>query len=119
MVSFTDLYNALSTDRLLSKNKIRKVSWYFNNSFWDKPKFSSTTKKKVLFTLQEVTGGNTAKIFLKRILGHFLKIPPLKKISPFQDWKNWKKSAKLTQKKKNSNQKSNQWLKAFKMSFIN
>ena len=31
-------------------------------------------------SLQQVTGGNTPNLVLKRILGYFLKIPPLKKI---------------------------------------
>ena len=43
--------------------------------------------------------GNTLIIVLKRFLGHFLKIPPLKKILEFQDWKK-KRIMKLLQKKK-------------------
>ena len=34
-------------------------------------------------SLQQVTGGNTPNLVLKRILGNFLKIPPLKKILQF------------------------------------
>ena len=34
-------------------------------------------------SLQEVTGGNTQNIVLKRMLTYFLKIPPLKKILQF------------------------------------
>ena len=41
MVCFTDHYNAISSDRIPSKTKIGKGSWYFNNSFLYKPKFSS------------------------------------------------------------------------------
>ena len=41
MVCFTDHYNAISIDRIPSKTKIGKGSWYFNNSFLYKPKFSS------------------------------------------------------------------------------
>ena len=36
-----------------------------------------------LTSLQQVTGGNTLNLVLKRILGYFLKIPPLKKILQF------------------------------------
>ena len=38
-----------SIDRLPSKTKIGKVSWYFNNSFLCKPRFSSTTKTFIFF----------------------------------------------------------------------
>ena len=34
MVSFTNHYNAISIDRLPSKTKIGKYSWYFNNSLY-------------------------------------------------------------------------------------
>ena len=34
-------------------------------------------------SLQQVTGGNTPNFVLKRMLRHFLKIPPLKKILQF------------------------------------
>ena len=34
-------------------------------------------------SLQQVTGGNTPNLVLKRMLGYFLKIPPLKKILQF------------------------------------
>ena len=44
MVSFTDHYNAISIDRLPSKTKIEKDSWYFNKSLSCKPEVSSTTK---------------------------------------------------------------------------
>ena len=44
MVSFTDHYNTISIDRLLSKSKIGKDSWYFNNCLLCKAKFSSATK---------------------------------------------------------------------------
>ena len=43
MVSFTNHYNAISIDRLPSKAKIGKDSWYFNNSLLCKPKVSSST----------------------------------------------------------------------------
>ena len=38
-------------------------------------------------TLQQVSGGNTPNIVLKRILRYFLKTPPLKKILQFQEKK--------------------------------
>ena len=44
MVSFTDHYNAISIDRLPSKTKIGKDSWYFNNSVLCKPELFSATK---------------------------------------------------------------------------
>ena len=44
MVSFTDYYNAISIDRLPSKTKTGKDSWYFNNSLLCKPEVSSATK---------------------------------------------------------------------------
>ena len=44
MVSFTDNYSAISIDRLPSKIKIGKDSWYFNNSLLCKPEFSPATK---------------------------------------------------------------------------
>ena len=44
MVSFTNHYNDISIDRLPSKTKIGKYSWYFNNSLLCKPKVSSATK---------------------------------------------------------------------------
>ena len=40
MVSVTDHYDAISIDRLPSKIKIGKVSWYFNSSLLCKPGFS-------------------------------------------------------------------------------
>ena len=94
MVSFTDHYNAISIDRLSLETKIGKFSWFFNNSLLCKPKFSSATKNfislfkkknKETTTLQQVTGGNTANLILKRMLKYFLKIPPLKKILQFQE----------------------------------
>ena len=48
-------------------------------------------------TLQQVTGGKIPNLVLKRMLELFLKIPFLKKILEFQDWK---KIAKLIQKRK-------------------
>ena len=86
MVSFTDHYNAISIDKLPSKTKTGKDSWYFNNSLLCKPESSSATKT-FLFLLKtqktitlQVTGGNTPNLVLRRMLRYFLKIPPLKKI---------------------------------------
>ena len=50
------------------------------------------------------------------MLGNFLKTPPLKKILEFQDWK---KDYETSTNKKILNQKLNQWLKTYKMDFIN
>ena len=44
MVSLTDHYNTIFIDRFLSKTKIGKDSWYFNNPFFCKPEFSLPTK---------------------------------------------------------------------------
>ena len=44
MVSFTKHSNAVSIDRIPSKTKIGKYSWYFNNSLICKSEVSSATK---------------------------------------------------------------------------
>ena len=44
MVSFTDHYNAIFIDRLSSKTKIGKDSWYFSDSLLCKPEVSSAIK---------------------------------------------------------------------------
>ena len=54
MVSFTNHYNAISIDRLPSKTKIGKCSWYFNNSLVCKSEVSSGTKT-FLFLLKHHT----------------------------------------------------------------
>ena len=41
MVSFTDHHNVISIEKLPSKSKDGKYSWYFNNSLLCKPEFSS------------------------------------------------------------------------------
>ena len=47
---------------------------------------SSSQLQKARRNLQQGTAGNTSILFLKRImLGNFLKIRPLNKISEFQD----------------------------------
>ena len=76
MVSFIDHYNAISIDRLPSKTKIGKDSWYFNNSLLCNLKFSLTTinllfalkTNKKTTTLQEVSGGYTPNLVLKTML---------------------------------------------------
>ena len=94
MVSFTGHYNAISLDRLASKSKTGKDSWkryrkiilfYVSLCFTQLQRllfFIKTTKKP---TIQQVTGGNTPYIILKRILRNLLKTPPFKQILPFQE----------------------------------
>ena len=90
MVPFTDYYNAISIDWLPSKTKIGKVLWYFNNSLLCKLNFSSAAntffinKDKKAIILQQVTGGNTPNLVLKRILRYF-PFKKTKKILQFQD----------------------------------
>ena len=81
MVSFTDHYNAIFIDRFPSKTKIGKDSWYFNNPFLCKPEFFLTTKTFIFLlktqnitTPQQVTGGKTLNLVLKKMLELFLKI---------------------------------------------
>ena len=45
----SDHYNTISIDRLPSKTKIGKDSWYFNNSFLWKPEFSSATMNLLFY----------------------------------------------------------------------
>ena len=80
-------------------------------------------KKKMFFLLktqkqplQQVSGGETQILVLNRMLELFLKVSPLKKILEFQ---NQKKRLRNLYKRTISNQKSNQWLKTYKMNFIN
>ena len=81
MVSFTDHYDAIFTDRLPSKTILGKYSWYCNNSLLCKLKFSSTSKIFLFLlktqkttTLQQVTGGKTLNLVLKKMLERFLKM---------------------------------------------
>ena len=48
-------------------------------------------------TLQQVTSGKIPNLVLRRMLELFLKIPPLKKMLDFQDWK---KTEKFIRKRK-------------------
>ena len=48
--------------------------------------FIKNTQKKAT-TLKHMTVGNTPNLVLRGMLGHFLKIQPLKKILEFQYWK--------------------------------
>ena len=60
MVSSTNHYNAISIERLPSKTKIGKDSWYFNNSFFStKNLFFLLKTHKNTTTLQQVTGKKT------------------------------------------------------------
>ena len=95
MVSFTALIincNDISIERLPSKIKIGKDSWYFNNSLLCQPYFSSAAKNLLsllkiqkTITLQQKTSSHTLNLVLKRMLEHVLKILPLKEIIEFQD----------------------------------
>ena len=79
MVSLTDHYNAIFTDRFPSKTEAGKDSWYDNNSLLFKPEFSSTSKTSFLLetrkttTLQQVTGEKRLNLVLKKMLELFLK----------------------------------------------
>ena len=75
MVSFTDHYNAISIDRLFSKTKIGNDS--SKRFFYISPTFFLIKTQRTT-TLEQVTGGNTPNIVLKRMLRYFLKSPPLK-----------------------------------------
>ena len=91
MVSLNDHYNAISIDRLSSNTKIGKDSWYFKNSLSCKTDLFSNIKNLVSSSktqennqFQKDTGGNTRNLVSKRMLGHFLKTPPLKKMLEIQ-----------------------------------
>ena len=62
----------------------------------------SLLKTQKVTTLQQVTGGNTLSLVLKRMVGHFLKIQQIKETLEFQDWK---RGYETYTKKKISNQK--------------
>ena len=88
IVFFTDLYNAIFIDRFPSKTKIRKDSWYFNNSLLCNAELSSISKSFLFLlkaqkktTLQQVNSGKTINLVFKKMLELFLKI--LKKIDFF------------------------------------
>ena len=81
MVSFTNHYNAILMDRFPSKTKIGKDSWYFNNSLLCKPDFFlsakaflSLLKTQSTTAIQQVTGGKTLNLVLKKLLELVLKI---------------------------------------------
>ena len=91
MVSLNDHYNAISIDRLSSNTKIGKDPWYFKNSLSCKTDLFSNIKNLVSSSktqennqFQKDTGGNTRNLVSKRMLGHFLKTPPLKKMLEIQ-----------------------------------
>ena len=87
MVSLTVHYNAISIDRLPSKIKIGKDSWKrlmkIISPQLQRRLYLLKTQKTT--TLQLVTGGSTPNTALKRMLRYFLKTPPFKKISQFQE----------------------------------
>ena len=71
------------------KLKSGKINDTLKNLFDVRPSYPqlqgiSFFVKKTTF-LQQVTGRNIQNLILKRMLGHFLKIPLLKKILVFQD----------------------------------
>ena len=88
MVSFTDHYNAICVDRLSLKTEIGKDSLYFNNSSFMYARVLLSYKGFLFFvktqntaTLQQVAGGNTPNLVLKRTPIYFLKIPPQENIT--------------------------------------
>ena len=102
MVSFTDHYKAIFTDRVPSKTEIEKDSWYFNNSLLCKPEFSSTSnifffllETQKTATLQQVTGGKTLNLVVKKMLELFLKTLTF---SIKKNFNTEEKTAKLIQK---------------------
>ena len=87
MVSFTDQCNDISLHRL----KLGKINGTLIILFYvsrGSPQlqiicfFIKNTKKH---TLYQATGGNTPILVLKRMIGCFLKVPPLKKMLEFPD----------------------------------
>ena len=83
MASFPGHYNAISIDRLSSKTKIGIDSWkrFTKIILLCKPqpqRLLILLKTQKTTTLQQVTGGDTPNIVLKRMLRYFLKTPPLK-----------------------------------------
>ena len=120
MVSFTDHYNAIFNDRFPLKTKIVKDSWHFNNSLLCKPEFCLTIKTFLLFikntknkhTLVSDWWKNTKSSF-KEGARAFLKIKENVRNSIL------KRRLRKVNKKENFKPKLNQWLKNYKMKFIN
>ena len=89
MVYFTDHYNDIDLDRLPPQNlKLEMINGTLIILFYVSPSFPQ--QQRILFSyynhrkppiLQQLTGGNTSILVLKRMLGVFLKILPLKNIS--------------------------------------
>ena len=78
----------------ITKNKQTKNNHSSASDLWEYTKScfkenakvfskSSTTQENIITILQQVTGGETPNIALKKMLEFFLKIPPLKKILKF------------------------------------
>ena len=88
MVSLNDHYNAISIDRLSSNTKIGKDSWYSlsckTDLFSNIKNLVSLSKTQENNQFQKDAGGNTRNLVSKRMLGHFLKTPPLKKMLEIQ-----------------------------------
>ena len=79
MVSFTDDYTAIFIDRLPSKAKIGKDSWYFNNFPLCKPELSLTTDfsffiKNTKHNHSSASDWKILYLVLKKMLELFLKI---------------------------------------------
>ena len=88
MVSFTDDYNAtpLTDPQKLKLEKIQDtliILFYVSPSSPQLQRLFFFIKSTKTTSLQQVTGGNTPNLVLKRMLRYFLKIPPLKKILQF------------------------------------
>ena len=69
--------NAFFINTFRSETKIGQDSWYFNNSFLsilNYKEFSFLLKTQKTTTLQQVPGGKTPTLVLKKILDLFLKI---------------------------------------------
>ena len=122
MVSFTDHNNAISLGSL-QKLKLEKIHGTLIIFFYVNP--SSPQLQRIccffLIKTQKKTHSSASDWWqyknscFKRMLGHFLKIPPLKKILEFEDWK---KDYETSTIKKTSNQKLNQWLETWNIGFI-
>ena len=109
MISFTDHYNAIFIDRFPSKTKIGKDSWYLNNSLLCKPEFSLTTKTFYFLIKNTKHNHFSASDWLENTKSTFKEdVTYFSEISrKYYNYNTEKKTAKLIQKKKASNQKLN------------
>ena len=89
------IYNYIWAPNFMLSFK-KKITSQFQENLWTGRSADRRRDEQTLFygtlyaevgppltSLQQVTGGNTLNLVLKRILGYFLKIPPLKKILQF------------------------------------